>query len=246
MLNLLNIFRKAPPILPQRPQKSNILRSVCLSPKADEESQAAFWPLFNQRNAYLEEQAAVTDKMFTAARANDMPGHKSHSDHYAYLEERITALNAQMRPLQFEAWAREDPNVVTNVGRNDILDKYWRGSAYTQTVVMGLAGTGTKAAADTQASHAGWSEVGGANAPVYTGNRKAVTMGAASSQSSVSPQQTFAITSSGTVSGLFMNNGGSSTKDDTTGILVSAVNFTAGDEAVNNGDSLLVTYTFNA
>ena len=147
--------------------------------------------------------------------------------------------------MQFEAWKREDPNVVTNVGRNDILDKYWRGSTYTQTVVMGLAGTGTKAAADTQSSHAGWSEVGGANAPTYTGNRKAVTMGAASSQSSVSPQQTYAITSTGTVVGLFMNNGGSSTKDDTTGVLVSVVNFTGGDEAVNNGDSLLVTYTFN-
>ena len=70
-------------------------------------------------------------------------------------------------------------------------------------------------------------------------------MGAASSQSSVSPQQTYAITSTGTVAGLFMNNGGSSTKDDTTGVLVSVVNFTGGDEAVNNGDSLLVTYTFN-
>lgn len=43
-----------------------------------------------------------------------------------------------------------------------------------------------------------------------------------------------------------MNNGGSATKDDTTGVLVSAVNFTGGDETVNNLDSLLVTYTFNA
>jgi hypothetical protein len=87
--------------------------------------------------------------------------------------------------------------------------------------------------------------VGGTNAPAYTGNRKAVTMGAASGQSCVSPQQSFAITSTGTVSGLFMNNGGSATKDDTTGTLVSAVNFTGGDEAVNNLDTLQVTYTFN-
>jgi hypothetical protein len=177
------------------------------------------------------------------------PGYASYAgyaERYQELESRVQSLNEAMLPYQFVAWDRTEKNVVTNVGRNDILDKYWRGSSYTQTVVMGLCGSGTKAAGDTQASHAGWSEVGGTNAPTYTGNRKAVTMGAASSQSSVSPQQTFAITSTGTVSGLFMNNGGSSTKDDTTGILVSAVNFTGGDEAVNNGDSLLVTYTFNA
>lgn len=225
--------------------KKNILRSVCLRPKEDADSQAAFWPLFNRRNAYLEEQGPVCEKMFEAARTNNQADYASYKSHYDYLEERITALNADMRPHQFEAWRREDANIVTNLGRNFFLDTVWRGSAYTQTAVMGLAGTGTKAAGDTQASHAGWSEVGLANAPTYTGNRKAVTMGAASSQSSVSPQQTYAITSTGTVSGLFMNIGGSATVDNTTGTLISAVNFTGGDEAVNNGDSLLVTYTFN-
>jgi hypothetical protein len=70
-------------------------------------------------------------------------------------------------------------NLVTTVGKNDLLDKYLKGSAYTQTFRMGLAGAGTKAVGDTQASHAGWSEVGLANAPTYTGNRKDVTMGAA-------------------------------------------------------------------
>lgn len=197
--------------------RPNTATFICLSPKQDPESQAAFWPLFEARNK------AISD------------GDKAEEDR----------LSAEMRPYQYEAWQRTERNQVTNVGRNDLLDKYWRGSTYTQTVVMGLAGTGTKAAADTQASHAGWLEVGGTNAPAYTGNRKAVTMGAASAQSSVSPQQTFAITTSGTVAGMFMNNGGSSTKDDTTGVLVSAVNFTGGNQTVNNGDSLLVTYTFN-
>jgi hypothetical protein len=244
MFNFLKRFHKRPVAEAVAPRR-NILRSVCLRPKEDDESQAAFWPLFEQRNAYLHEQSAAAEKMFAAARANNMDEHAAQTAQYAFFEEKINELNAAMRPFQFEAWRREDANVVTNVGRNDILDKYWRGSSYTQTVVMGLAGAGTKAAGDTQASHAGWSEVGGANAPTYTGARKAVTMGAASSQSSVSPQQTFAITSTGTVAGLFMNNGGSATKDDTTGILTSVVNFTGGDEAVNNGDSLLVTYTFN-
>lgn len=226
-------------------KRPNILKTTCLRPLEDAASQAAFWPLWDKRNAVTAEKDQAVGAMFAAAGRGDKPAYDAHREKVEALTLEEERLSREMLPLQFKAWEREDPNVVTNVGRNDILDKYWRGSAYTQTVVMGLAGTGTKAAGDTQASHAGWSEVGGANAPTYTGNRKAVTMGAASSQSSVSPQQTFAITSTGTVSGLFMNNGGSATKDDTTGVLVSAVNFTGGDEAVNNGDSLLVTYTFN-
>lgn len=217
--------------------------TTCLRPNP--ETRHLFDPIFALRAAKMERQGELAEAMFAAVRRGDLAAYVQHKAAHEALELEIQQLSAEMRPLQFQAWERTDPNLVTNAGRNDILDKYWRGSGYTQTVVMGLKGTGSPAAGDTQASHAGWSEVGGANAPTYTGNRKAVTMGAASSQSSVSPQQTFAITSTGTVSGLFMNNGGSSTKDDTTGVLVSAVNFTGGDEVVNNGDSLLVTYTFN-
>ena len=216
---------------------------TCLRPHEDKLEE--FMPLWDARNAVILEKDRHIEAAFEALRRGDVAAHAQHLAKAAEEHLKEEELSRQMLPLQFKAWEREDSNVVTNVGRNDILDKYWRGSTYTQTVVMGLAGSGTKAAADTQASHAGWSEVGGANAPTYTGNRKAVTMGAASSQSSVSPQQSYAITSSGTVSGLFMNNGGSATKDDTTGVLVSAVNFTGGDEVVNNLDTLLVTYTFN-
>jgi hypothetical protein len=46
-----------------------------------------------------------------------------------------------------------------------------------------------------------------------------------------SPTQAFAITSSGTVHGCFLNNGGSSTKDNTTGILFSAGDFSGGHQA---------------
>jgi len=225
----------------------NVFRSTCLRPRPDlsTEERTRFDAMFAARNAAMEAQGITTEMMFDAIRRGDKGAETTHREELERLKLEEERLSRDMRPLQFKAWEREDANLVTNVGRNDILDKYWRGSSYTQTVVMGLKGTGAPAAGDTQASHAGWLEVGGTNAPAYTGSRKAVTMGAASAQSSVSPQQTFAITSTGTVSGLFMNNGGSSTKDDTTGVLVSAVNFTGGDEAVNNGDSLLVTYTFN-
>jgi hypothetical protein len=213
--------------------KPNLVQTTCLRPSDDKLDE--FMPLWDARNAVIAQKDAAIEASFAAAARQDMPA----------LLLREEALSAEMLPLQFKAWERIDPNLVTNAGRNDILDKYWRSAGYTQTVVMGLAGAGTKAAGDTQASHAGWSEQGGTNAPAYTGNRKAVTMGAASSQASVSPQQSFAITSTGTVAGLFMNNGGSATKDDTTGTLVSAVDFTGGTEAVNNLDTLLVTYTFN-
>jgi hypothetical protein len=57
---------------------------------------------------------------------------------------------------------------------------------------------------------------------------------------------TFAITSSGTVAGCFINIGGSSTKDNTTGTLFSAGDFTAGSKTVTSGDTLSVTYTATA
>lgn len=139
-------------------------------------------------------------------------------------------------------WEEKIANLVTTVGKNDLLDKYFRGSSYTQTVRMGLKGAGSPAAGDTMGSHAGWSEVGGANAPAYSGNRKDVTLNAASGGSSASPSQAFVFTSSGTVAGCFMVNGGSATKDDTTGVLYSAGNFSA-SRSVENGDTLNVTYT---
>jgi hypothetical protein len=142
-----------------------------------------------------------------------------------------------------EKWRDHIDNLVTTVGKNDFLDKYLKGSAYTQTFRMGLKGTGSTAAGDTQASHAGWLEVGLANAPTYTGNRKDVTMGSASAGASVSPTQAFAITSTGTVSGCFTNNGGSATKDNTTGTLFSVGNFAEGDRSVVNTDTINVVYT---
>ena len=144
-----------------------------------------------------------------------------------------------------EKWRDVVYNLVTTVGKNDFLDKYLRASGYTQTMRMGLKGTGTAAAGDTQASHSGWSEVGGTNAPAYTGNRPSITFNSASAGSSSSPSQSFSITSSGTVAGVFMNNGGSATKDDTTGVLFSAGDFSGGSKTVANGDMLNVTYTLS-
>lgn len=141
-------------------------------------------------------------------------------------------------------WRDTIDNLVTTVGKNDILDKYLAGSSYSASVKMGLKGTGSAAAGDTQASHGGWSEVGGTNAPAYTGNRPTPSFSSASSGSkATSSAVSFAITSSGTVAGCFINMGGSATKDDTTGVLYSAGDFSGGSKTVSNGDTLNVTYT---
>lgn len=139
-----------------------------------------------------------------------------------------------------EKWRDTIENLVTTVGKNDLLDKYLKGSSYTQTIRMGLKGAGSAAAGDTQASHAGWSEL-----TDYTGNRKDVTMGSASGGSSVSPAQAFAITGTMTVAGCFINNGGSATKGDTTGVLFSAGDFSGGNKSVASGDTLNITYTLS-
>jgi hypothetical protein len=143
-------------------------------------------------------------------------------------------------------WKDDIHNLVTTVGKNFTMDTTL-GNTAGGAVVMGLKGTGTAAVTDTQASHAGWLEVGLANAPVYTGNRPTPTFSAAASGSkTTSSAVTFAITSSGTVAGCFINIGGSATKDNTTGTLFSAGDFTAGAKTVTSGDTLSVTYTATA
>lgn len=162
-------------------------------------------------------------------------------------EQRL--LIQDLRPFQVLVSDETSPNLVTNVGRADLNDKYLLGSGYTQTIRMGLKGAGAAANGDTQASHGAWLEQGLVNAPTYTGSRKSVTMGAATIASpavSTSPVQAFAITSTGTVAGCFINNGGSAIIDNTTGILFSAGDFTSGNKSVVNLDTLNVTYTLSA
>lgn len=146
-------------------------------------------------------------------------------------------------------WEDTADNLVTTLGKNILLDTLLAGSAYSVTgPFMGLINTNASAAAagDTMASHAGWLEVGGTNAPAYTAPRKTISWSAASSGSKASSgTYTFAITSSGTVGGCFLvlGSGAVSTIDNTSGTLYSAGAFTGGSKTVASGDSLTVTYT---
>jgi hypothetical protein len=146
-------------------------------------------------------------------------------------------------------WSDSIENLTTNVGRQNLLNSYF-GNTGGGAVVMGLMGTGTPAYTDTQASHGTWLEVGGANAPTYSGTRKTPTFSTATNANpsvlSTSAVVVFSMTSSGTVAGAFINIGGSSTIDSTTGVLFSAGDFTAGSKTVTAGDTINVTYTLSA
>jgi hypothetical protein len=143
-------------------------------------------------------------------------------------------------------WEDKAPNLVVNQGLKDMNDKYFSGAAYTAAWYLGLVtgpGSGTTfAAADTLASHAGWTEFTN-----YSGNRGAVTFGAATTAdpsviTNPSPVQ-FTITGAGgTVAGAFL----ASVSSGTSGILFSESDFQSpGDRAVVSGDVLNVTYQFS-
>jgi hypothetical protein len=135
-------------------------------------------------------------------------------------------------------WREDFANLVTNAGRDDLLAKYFKGSAYTASWFVGLKGTGSAAAADTMGSHAGWAEV----TPYSEGARQALTLGTVSSQSvsNSAAKATFSINATQTVAGAFVAN--DSTKGGTAGLLYSAGDFAA-PRSVASGDTVQVTVT---
>lgn len=144
-------------------------------------------------------------------------------------------------------WEDEIINLVTTVGKNDILDKYL-GAAAPAGIFMGLISSvsySAIAAADTMGSHAGWTEAGPTNAPNYSqATRPAPAFSAAAAGSkTTSAAVAFSITETGTVKGCFINT--VNTKDGTTGNLLSVGLFTGGDKVVANLDTLNVTYTLS-
>lgn len=120
-------------------------------------------------------------------------------------------------------------NVVTTLGRNLALDTFLAGSAYTVVgpflgLISSTSFTAT-AAADTMASHTGWLESGGANAPTMSSTRGTAAWAAASGAAkALSSGIVFTFTGAGTVQGVFLayGTGAVNTVGSTAGTLYSA------------------------
>lgn len=138
-------------------------------------------------------------------------------------------------------WREVVPNLVVNAGLDDVLDKYFKGSAYTAAFYVGLKDTGTVAAADTMASHAGWATI----TPYSDANDPALTLGTVSGQSvdNSASKATFNINATDVIYGCFVKD--NNTKGGATGLLYGAVDF-ASSRSVESGDTLNVTVTLTA
>lgn len=141
-------------------------------------------------------------------------------------------------------WEDTFHNLVPSQGLQYMSASFFNATGYTTALYLGLItgpGSGTTfVAADTLASHAGWTE----NVS-YSGGRKSIGFG---TPSTATPSVTvgtgataFTMTGSATIAGAFVTNAASGTS----GVLFAEGDFTGGDKSVTTGDSLSVTYTFS-
>lgn len=133
-------------------------------------------------------------------------------------------------------------NGIVTVGKNSLLDVYFRNQTQIANWYMGQidnSGFSALADADTAASHGGWTEFvtyNEATRPEWT------AIAAASGSITNTTSVTFNITGSGTLYGMFMIS--NNTKAGTTGTLWATAAYNA-PKVVNNGDQVKLTYTLN-
>lgn len=141
-------------------------------------------------------------------------------------------------------WEMEVHNLVTTAGLSDSQDKYFSGSGYTAAWYLFLmSGTGYTTgpnAADTAASHSGWTEELNYSqtarpTAVFGNSVSGVKSFSSPLVFSMNPVSQITVKGSGLIS--------SSTKGGTTGVLYSVGASTQGDQTFNSGDTINATYT---
>lgn len=155
-------------------------------------------------------------------------------------------------------WEEEFPNLVNAVGKQLMLDTLLSGTSYTTVgPFLGLisGSTPTFLAADTMASHGGWTEF--TNYTVGGSAVRGTAVFASATSSGLSPSNvtsktataiTYTITGGGgTVGGCFLvtGSGASSTQNNTSGTLYSAGAFGT-PKVTTSGDTVTVTYSTTA
>ena len=145
-----------------------------------------------------------------------------------------------------ELWRDGFDNVVTYVGQNQLLLQI-TGNTTVVGPFMGLIGNNTTGpvVGDTLASHAGWTEASSTNFPTYSGTRPTIAFSAPVNGNLVSSATgNFTFTGSGNVTGALMvfATGATSTAGNTSGVLLSAGNFTAAQPVIST-NVLSVSYS---
>ena len=145
-------------------------------------------------------------------------------------------------------WEENLKNLVVNQGLQDMNTQYFKGSSYTATWYIGLYGAAASndpTAADTAASHPGFTEI----VPYSNATRPAATFGTATTAdpsviSNSAAPAVYTINATATVGGAFLIS--DNTKSGTAGVLFSASDFASpGDRNVSSGDTIQITYTFS-
>lgn len=186
-------------------------------------------------------EGAKSQDVVTAGVARGGPataGAKAHGEYHIECRDKDGNLK----------WSTTVPNLVVNVGLQDMNTKYFTGSTYTAAWYVGLYGAASSnnpLATDTAATHPGFTEI----TPYSNATRPAVTFGTATTAdpsviSNTASPAYFSINATNVVGGAFLIS--DNTKGGTAGVLFSASDFAApGDRSVSSGDTLLVTYSFS-
>ena len=141
-------------------------------------------------------------------------------------------------------WRDVAANKIVNAGLNHILSTEFSGGTQILSAgwYVGLTGaTPNPAAADTMASHSGWTEV----AAYSQTTRPAWGPGATAAQQVANASAAvFSVNGTTTVGGAFIVS--NSTISGTTGTLFSCAVFSQGNKSCSSGDTVNVTYTITA
>jgi len=133
-------------------------------------------------------------------------------------------------------WEERCNNTVTTLGKNDLIDQYFDGTA--KTWFVGLKDTGSVVVGDTMASHGGWATI----SPYSNATDPALVLAAAAAGTAdnSASKAVFTINATDDVYGAFIKD--SSTVDIATGLLYGGGDFAA-QRSVASGDTLNVTVT---